>query len=236
MTGHDGFSSQSREFDQYADGYLRMHKVNIAASGEDPEYFAAYKVAEVARCLDGRQIESILDFGSGIGGSMPYFRQYFPGAELICADVSGRSLEVAMSRFPGLGRPLLIPHERIDLPDSSMDLVFTACVFHHVQEREHVHWLGELRRVTRPGGYFALFEHNPLNPLTVHAVNTCPFDVNARLQRAGRLRRVMLAAGWNDVVIRYHVFFPRALAFARPLERVLSWLPLGAQYSIMAHA
>jgi hypothetical protein len=34
--------------------------------------------------------------------------------------------------------------------------------------------------------------------------------------------------------MRYRVFFPHALAALRPLERLLAWLPLGAQYYVCA--
>jgi hypothetical protein len=80
----------------------------------------------------------------------------------------------------------------------------------------------------------AIFEHNPLNPLTVRAVNTCPFDANARLIRAKALRRSLQMAGWRDPAIRYHLFFPRLLAALRPLEPLLTWLPIGAQFSVVA--
>lgn len=236
MTNLNESSKRASEFDQYADDYLNLHKKNIALSGEDPEYFSTYKVAEVARILEKSSISSILDFGCGIGSSMPHFRHYFPDAKLICADVSKRSLEVAMSRFPQFGEPLLISDELIDLPNATVDLTFTACTFHHISEQEHLQWLKELRRVTKAGGALTLFEHNPLNPLTVRAVNTCPFDINAKLLRANSLRQTILNAGWERAVIRYHVFFPHFLAIARPLERGLSWLPIGAQYSIVACA
>ncbi len=56
--------------------------------------------------------------------------------------------------------------------------------------------LRELHRITRQGGLIAVFEHNPLNPLTVHAVNTCSFDANAKLILARDLARRLRAAGW----------------------------------------
>lgn len=229
-------NKRSIEFDQYADDYLSLHEKNIALSGESPEYFSMYKVVETARLLKETKISSILDFGCGIGSSMPHFQQCFPGVKLVCADVSERSLDIAMSRFPNFGEPLLITNELIEVPNAAIDLVFTACTFHHIPEKEHLHWLTELRRITRVGGVLALFEHNPLNPLTIRAVNTCPFDINARLLRAKTLRKTVLKAGWQHVVIRYHMFFPHFLAVARPFERSLSWLPIGAQYSIVAYA
>jgi hypothetical protein len=93
-----------------------------------------------------------------------------------------------------------------------------------------VKWLKELHRITRTGGLIAIFEHNPLNPLTVHAVNTCPFDENAKLIFARSLAKRLRAAGWASPRIQYNLFFPRGLARLRPLEASLGWLPFGAQY------
>jgi SAM-dependent methyltransferase len=148
--------------------------------------------------------------------------------------VSERSLAISRARFPGREDHLRIEDERLPLPSATVDLCFSACVFHHIPQSQHLHWLSELRRVTKPGGLLTIFEHNPWNPLTVAAVNSCPFDENARLLRARELRAAMRAAGWRVAGTSYRVFFPHALAALRPLERYLRWLGLGAQYSVTA--
>ena len=79
-----------------------------------------------------------------------------------------------------------------------------------------------------------LFEHNPWNPLTRHAVATCPFDVNAVLISAPEMRRRFRAAGFTDVDLKWTLFFPAFAAPLRPLEAGLGWLPLGAQYRLVA--
>jgi len=223
------------EFDLLADEYHDQHAANVAITGEGPEYFAEYKIADLAAFVqaNGVSTEHILDFGSGIGNSLPYFRKYFGKSDLHCADVSSRSIEIAQSRFPGEEHYVLI-EESIPLPSGSQDIVFSACVFHHIPYEEHQHWLAELRRVTRPGGLLAIYEHNPLNPLTVRAVNTCPLDVNARLIRGGAMRQRALVSGWMDARVDYRVFFPSMLKSLRPMERHLGWLGLGAQYRMAA--
>ena len=80
----------------------------------------------------------------------------------------------------------------------------------------------------------AIFEHNPLNPLTVRAVNTCPFDVNARLIRAGEFVERYRKAGWRRPSVQYHVFFPHAASALRIFEPYMSRLAIGAQYSVVA--
>lgn len=221
------------EFDRFADEYDAQHRRNVAITGEDPAYFAAYKIRLFAADV-GPGPRRVLDFGSGIGNSISPFRTFLPDALLTCADVSERSSALARSRFPGGETFTRVEGGRVPAADGTFDAAFSACVFHHIPHAEHVAWLGELRRVTRPGGLLTIFEHNPLNPLTVRAVSTCPFDANARLIGAGALARTIRAAGWTGLRIRYHLFFPRALAALRPLEPHLVWLPLGGQYSILA--
>jgi SAM-dependent methyltransferase len=223
------------EFDLLADEYHVVHKENIAITGEAPEYFSEYKIADLATWVKRMNLPnaSILDFGSGIGNSLPYFRKYFPDSRINCADVSSRSIEIAQARFPGNEGYLLIDRD-IPLPTGSQDLVFSACVFHHIPHEEHLHWLAELRRVTKPGGVLAIYEHNPLNPLTLRAVNTCPLDVNAHLIRGGVMRNRARKSGWASAQVAYKVFFPAALGKLRPLEQRLEWLGLGAQYRMLA--
>lgn len=223
------------EFDLLADEYFTLHKKNVAITGESPEYFSEYKIADLARVLNRLELPAakILDFGSGIGNSLPYLRKYFPESVISCADVSARSIEIARSRFPGRENYVQIDGS-IPLPAMSQDVVFSACVFHHIPHEEHLHWLTELHRVTKPGGMLIIYEHNPLNPLTMHAVNTCPLDVNAKLIKGTDMRIRTLTSGWLDAKVSYKLFFPAMLSFLRPLEPHFEWLCLGAQYRILA--
>jgi SAM-dependent methyltransferase len=223
------------EFDRFADEYQDQHRQNISITGEVPEYFSEYKIRKLEEIVTRNKltVSTICDFGSGIGNSIPFFQKHFPNAVLTSADVSQRSLELSRIRYPSADHLLLIENN-IPVKDSSFDVAFSACVFHHIPSAEHVFWLSELHRVTRPGGLIAIFEHNPLNPLTVRAVNSCPFDVNAKLILATGLSRRLLDAGWTAPTAQYNVFFPRVLALLRPVEKYLHWLPLGAQYVVFA--
>lgn len=225
------------EFDRVADEYEAMLARSIAASGESPEFFARYKIADVAETVkrEGCKVDSLLDFGSGTGSSLPHLAELFPQAAVSCADVSKRCMDISRSRFPHIEADYReIEGMQLPFADASFDLVFSACVFHHIPSAQHRHWLGELHRVMRPQGRLFIFEHNPLNPLTVAAVRSCPFDDNAVLIGARAMAKRMELAGWRQTEIVYRIFFPHALAFARPMERWMRKLPLGAQYFISA--
>jgi SAM-dependent methyltransferase len=227
------------EFDKFADEYRALHAANIRLSGEAPEYFAEYKVTDVVAEL--RRVSpmraaapAVLDFGAGVGYSVPFFARHLPDARVTCLDVSRRSLELGAARHGTLAEFVhfdgaTIPHE-----DGRFDVAVASCVFHHIPRGEHVRLLGEIRRVLATDGLLMIFEHNPLNPLTRHAVNTCAFDENAELIAAGAMRSRVRAAGFAAPEVRYRIFFPRLLRALRPLEARLTWLPLGAQYSIAA--
>ena len=227
------------EFDKFADEYTALHARNIAISGEAPEFFADYKMKDLAAEYHRHGAEpgrapAVLDFGAGIGTSVPFVRKYLPTARVTCLDVSTRSLEIGASRFGD--QAAFVPFDGRTLPfaDARFDIAYAACVFHHIDHGEHARLLGELRRVLVPGGLLVVFEHNPYNPLTVKAVNECPFDENARLIPARAMRRRAREAGFRATHIRYRIFFPHALGALRPLEAHLTWCPLGAQYYALA--
>lgn len=227
------------EFDKFADEYYASLKEGIAISGESPEYFSEYKIADIAReCpAQARSTDAsvqILDFGAGIGNSVPYVRKHFSSAQLTCLDLSKRSLEVAQKRFADQASYVSFDGTSVPSPDNHFDIAYAMCVFHHIPHADHVTLLKELHRVIKPGGSLFIFEHNPFNPLTVRVVNTCAFDANAHLIRSLQMRQRILNGGFSQAKTRYRVFFPHMLRWLRPLERLLAWLPLGGQYFVRA--
>ena len=223
-------------FDQFAQSYDSEHRRSIAFSGCEPSYFARYKVATAASCFRSLcdERETLLDFGCGPGTSIPHFRTALASARILAADVSRLSLAEAEARHGAAASYLPIEGDRLDIDAGDVGLGFAACVFHHIPPPEHQAWLSELRRVVKPGGGLIIFEHNPLNPLTRHAVANCAFDHDAILLRAGTLARSLKASGWQLLRIRYHVFFPQVLKTLRVIEPALGRIPLGGQYSVLS--
>jgi SAM-dependent methyltransferase len=226
------------EFDRHAGHYRSVHGQNIAITGEEPEYFAQYKMRDLAALYARAGLPPqgrVLDFGSGIGASVAPFRQHLPDARLTCADVSSQSLALLSEQHAGAGVEVaLIEGVRLPFDDSQFDAAFACCVFHHIPHDDHPAILQDLRRVVRPGGLVMVYEHNPYNPLTVRAVRTCPLDENAVLIHAAEMKRRFLRAGYASADVDFRVFFPAGLRALRGLENHLRWLPLGAQYFVAA--
>lgn len=225
------------EFDKFAEEYRQIHAQNIKASGEAPEYFAEYKVrdtAGIARDAGYPGELKILDFGAGTGTSVTFFKQFFPAASITCLDVSIKSLEIGESRYSGMAEFKHFDGKTIPFADNSFHIVFAACVFHHIDAKEHVRLLSELRRIIKPGGMMIVFEHNPLNPLTVQAVRTCVFDENAVLIQAGAMLDRFKQAGFSAPKRSFRLFFPGPFRKLRFLEKYLVKVPFGAQYYVVA--
>jgi len=223
------------EFDQFAKEYQALHATNIRASGETPDFFAEYKIVDLAKEIKKNfHVDSIkiLDFGSGVGNSVPYFSKHIEAVDLTCVDVSDASLSIAQTRHPDLAKYVVFDGKTLPFADESFSVVFTACVFHHIPASEHISLFKEIYRVLNKDGVLVVFEHNPLNPLTVRAVNTCEFDQNAVLISAGKLKRRLALAGFNNIQCVYRIFFPRFLKMFRVFEPLLRWLPVGAQYYV----
>lgn len=234
MTG-----SGHREFDRYAERYTGLHRESVKASGEEPSYFSRYKAQYMAReWIRGRADPPlrVLDFGCGVGNSIPHLREAFPRAELCGVDLSSESIRLAEASHAGEAAFRVNGDAEIPCRDHAFDLVQVACVLHHIKPDGREHWMREIRRVLKPGGAVFVFEHNVLNPLTLKAVRDCPFDGDAVLLPKRELLGLLRTAGFADVRARYIVFFPAALAFLRVLEPRLGLIPFGAQYVVRATA
>lgn len=95
------------------------------------------------RKVSGRQ-DRVVDLGSG---DAPYRSLFVPPyREYVCCDLPGSSAEVAIS-----------PGEPVPLEEASADLVVSFQVLEHVEDLDW--YLGEARRLLRPGGHLILSTH-----------------------------------------------------------------------------
>lgn len=227
---NSGADSVSRvNFDQYAGQYEAILAAQTNFFDGDSNYFARYKI-ELARELAG-DVAAVLDFGCGVGRSMPHLRAVFPKADIVGCDPSAESLAIARKDNPGCR---FLSMEGLG-PDAKFDLVIASCVFHHIPPQERQTAIRYCHSRLKDGGRFIIFEHNPINPVTRHLVNTCPFDTDAILlgmrETTDRMRKAQLEINQSG----YCLFFPRQLSAFRPFEKYLRWLPMGGQYFVCAN-
>lgn len=216
------------KFDAYAADYEAVHRQNIAASGEDPDYFATYKLRCLERLVGDGWDQPVLDYGCGVGMVTQKLCERF--SEVAGFDPSDESIDVARGRVPAAR----FHADMSGVPDGHYGLVIMSGVLHHVAPAERADVVARAIRKLRPGtGRLVVFEHNPLNPLTRRAVAMCPFDDDATLLWPWEARGLLSRAGLRDVTRKFIVFLPRALAALRWIEPHLGPLPIGAQMMLV---
>lgn len=215
------------EFDEFAQSYAEIAGQNTSFFGSDYGYFGRYR-ARIIKALAGADVGNILDFGCGIGLGISALRETFPRSKIVGCDPSRESLAVARTRETGCE----FVEPNAIAPSSRFDITTVISVMHHIAPAGRAAALRYCYDRLKPGGHLFIFEHNPYNPVTRHLVSRCALDRNAILlppaETVARVRR----AGFERVVSQYCLFFPKALAFLRPLEDSLGWLPLGGQYYV----
>jgi SAM-dependent methyltransferase len=218
------------EFDAYAKDYSAELNRVLAVTGESIEYYAEQRVLHVARRLSsvGTKVSSVLDFGCGTGTATPYFLRGLGANSVVGVDVSTESLQEASTRFSGLDARF-VELDKFEA-GGDIDLAFCNGVFHHILPDARMDALQTVFASLRPGGYFAFWENNPWNPGTRWLMSRTPIDRDAIVISPPQARRLLQSAGFRVLFLDSLFYFPRSLGWFRPLETMLSRLPLGGQY------
>jgi len=235
MTSGPHAAADAPEFDAYAGRYDEALNQGLSVVGENKEFFARERLRWVRRRLGREAAEgrALLDFGCGTGASTPFFFHELGVARVVGVDVSDGLLDVARADF---GADPRVAFSRIDrFPAAGdFDLAFVNGVFHHIPPAERSAALAYVHASLRPGGVFAFWENNPWNPGTRYIMNRVEFDRDAVTITPPEARRLLQSAGFRVLHTDSRFFFPRALAWVRPLERWLARLPIGGQYLVLA--
>jgi SAM-dependent methyltransferase len=218
-------------FDDYIETYKKEIQESINFIGQDVDFFIELK-ADLLTGLATKNLENpenikLLDIGSGVGLVDRYLKKRFKNLQGV--DVEAGVVEKARKNNPEIDYSL---YDGIRLPfdDNTFDMTFAVNVVHHVPPQNWQNFLNEMYRVLKPGGIAAVFEHNPVNPLTRIAVARCEFDRDAVLLNHSEIISLFKTSGFDITEDKYIVFFPFKANLFRGIERMLSWFPLGAQH------
>jgi SAM-dependent methyltransferase len=223
-------------FDDCALRYRTEVQSSIDFSGLRHDFFLEAKAEVVARTLRNRfgvaRPSLALDIGCGIGLLHSRVAPMFH--KLAAVDSSAVSVEQARRLNPSVEYSVV--DQSLPYDSGTFDVTLTVCVLHHVPPQNWPAFMGEMLRVTRPGGLICVIEHNPLNPLTQLAVSRCSFDADAVLLRASQTAALLKGAGASDISTEFFLAVPFRGGFMARLGSLFRRLPFGAQYLISAKA
>ena len=223
------------EFDEFAAAYDAALDRGLRFTGESKEYFADTRLAWTRQVLGAhfRGGWQCLDFGCGTGTATPYLIKHLAAAQILGVDPSQKSCDLATGEFGGSGARFATP-DQLDGAPPQFDFAYCNGVFHHIPPAERALAVARIFGALKPGGWFAFWENNAWNPITRLLMRLVPFDRDAILLFPGEARRLLAIAGFQIELTSYLFIFPSALSFLRPVERLASGIPLGAQYLVLA--
>lgn len=223
------------DFDEHASQYRKVHTKNLRWSGVDSFYFIQHKIS-LLHSLENNRSACLLDFGCGDGVTAQYIEAAFPNFKITGIDVAAKA--IAKAKTLPLRNSSFIHYEgsQLPFPDNHFEIIWVACVFHHIDFALHDGIIQEMRRVLQPKGRIYFFEHNPYNPFTRYLVRTCEFDKNAKLLTSKYAQHLFEKSGFKIRQRKWTLFFPRYrwLKWLINLENKLGGVPIGAQYFIAA--
>lgn len=92
----------------------------------------------------------ILDFGCGVARELLHFQRCYPRARYFACDINAKNLDFVRRNFRvECYKNEFEPPLRYDT--SSMDMIYSVSTFSHLKPSDHLPWLRELCRVTKPG-------------------------------------------------------------------------------------
>ena len=219
------------DFNETKASYRDQIEHTIAFSGKGLDFFtrvkARYLREIVARHLPQCASPRLLDVGCGHGYIHPELLR--SGFRITGLEVADEVLPLAREANPEVSY-LAYDGQQLPFADASFDVVTAICVMHHVPPALWQGLVREMRRVLCPGGVAAIFEHNPYNPATRYVVANSPIDDDAVLLSSPTLKKLLRTAGFSQVTSRSILFTPFEGPAFEAVDRVLGWLPLGAQY------
>jgi ubiquinone/menaquinone biosynthesis C-methylase UbiE len=150
----------------------------------------------------------VADVGCGTGRALPAIRAAVgPGGVVVGVDLTPQMLAVATTRVAGRARLLLADARHLPLAGACVDMVFAAGLVQHLPDTTA--GLGELARITRPGGRLVIFHPSGRAALAARHGRALRDDDPLA---AGPLEAALRAAGW--VLERYDDPPHRFLALA----------------------
>lgn len=234
------------EFDEIAKSIADISRQDLGKLGRYRDTAFIWKTRYFKSVLK-TEPKGILDFGCGIGSNIAYLKACFPNAKLFGCDVSMESIKIAKAKYEFCSFEKIMAPEELAVYKDKVDIVFASCVFHHIPTEQHQVWIKNLYEIIPDGGYMFIFENNMKNPivrkylwngivdkeipmLSLKYTHNLVLNIFQKTHIRGkeiRLKRSFVKG-------RYAYFFPWRNIFFESIEKLLFWLPIGAQYCIYA--
>jgi len=171
------------------------------------EYYLKKRVSFIRKYFKLRK--KILDIGCGTGILLEQLSEY--GFDVYGIDKSEKMIEKASRKL----KKKVIVANATNLPFSSNSFEGVICIatLHHIG-MDFIRVFREVSRVLKPGGYFLIWDHNPLNPYWKIIMRKVPQDTGKEhLFSCNEIVKQMRTSGFRIIFIRKSGFIPDFVPF-----------------------
>lgn len=127
-------------YDQIAKKYQKLHSV-FTAQIELDNFITYLKPGSL-----------LLDAGCGFGRELKYLLD--KGFEVYGFDPSSQLLKLAKENTPEAKLQIADLRKKLSYPDNFFDGIISKAVLHHLEEKDLIFALTEIKRILKPGGIF----------------------------------------------------------------------------------
>ena len=234
---------QKQNFDNESEIYLDMLKYRINKTGFSIDYIQEYKVLdlkyEAEKYFDINSNLKILDFGCGIGLSIPYLRKHFKNSILYGCDYSKKSIEKCIETNKNINNLHLLSSNGVDIPFlEKFDIIFIANVMRHIPRKNQEIVLKNLKACLKENGFIMMYEFNPFNPVSLYfySIEDCKYDPeNVKIMSPVYSKNLFESIGFKNIKLNYRFFVPNSFKFLVGIEKYLKKVPFGASYYLSAN-
>jgi SAM-dependent methyltransferase len=184
-----GSSRHGDYYDRAADAVPQFTVLNYGFSSEpensviaanEPEFYCLRLYEHTLRDtpVEGRDV---LEVSCGRGGGANFVSRTFKPQRYVGVDLSQENVRLARERAARQGLTFAIANaERLDLPDTSFDVVINIEASHLYENRDR--FFAEVLRVLRPGGHFCYTDGCWADDDCTEDLTTAGFELLERLE------------------------------------------------------
>lgn len=136
----------------------------VAGHGNPKSFLEGGRSASAAICailakngLRIEQFESILDFGCGVGRIIRHWSKSL--GPIYGTDYNPDLVEWCQNNLKFCNFNLNTLSGKLPYDSETFDFIYSFSVFTHLKEPLQLHWINELSRVLKPGGYIYITTH-----------------------------------------------------------------------------
>lgn len=173
----------------------------------------------IVRCL-GLSGGTVADIGCGRGDQL--FALQRLGFDVIGLDIERSADNIPNHHVCDVGRELF------PIPDDALDLAFSKAVIEHLYLPQIEHFMLEMKRITKPGGYVVLMTPDwryMYRDFYVEFTHVSPFTVRS-------LEQCMRMYGFEEVTVQSFIQLPSVWGhpWLKGVCDIINWLPVPKEW------